>query len=93
MNTKEKIQLIKYNITEEKRSWGVTYKTEAWDEYGSYTCVYEPTNWEAMRYILDWWEESKERKKSNDLLNSAIHECHKIDKEKGILTGNRDGLD
>ena len=90
---KEKIKLIRYEITPKEMSYGMSYKTEAWDEYGAYTCVYEPTDWEAMRYILKWWEGSKERKKSNDLLNRAIHECHQIDRKSGILTGNRDGLD
>ena len=89
----KKIQLIKYNITPNERSWGITYKTEAWDEYGAYSCVYENSEILAMEYILEWWKKSKEREESNKLLSKAIIECNKIDKETGILTGNRDGLD
>ena len=37
------------------------------------------------------WE--NEVKPEKDLLGSAIHECHQIDKNNGTLTGNRDGLD
>ena len=36
---------------------------------------------------------SNETKREVDLLSSAIHELHQIDKKRGILKGNRDGLD
>ena len=36
---------------------------------------------------------SNETKREIDLLSSAIHELHQIDKTSGILKGNRDGLD
>ena len=80
-----KIQLIKYNITPNERSWGITYKTEAWDEYGSYSCVYEKSEILAMEYILEWWKKSKERKESNNLMSKAIKECIEIDEKVGRL--------
>ena len=36
---------------------------------------------------------SNEVKQELDPLSSAIHELHQHDVERGILTGNRDGLD
>ena len=36
---------------------------------------------------------NNEVKKEYDLLGNAIHELHQIDRENGLLTGNRDGLD
>ena len=86
---KRKIQLIKYEIT----TSGKFYKTEAWDEYGAYTCVYEKSEILAMEYILEWWKGSKERLKSNELMSKAIRECIEIDKEAGITSVNRDCLD
>ena len=88
-----KIQLIKYQITPKEMSFGVSYKTEMWDEYGAYSCVYEESEENSMEYILNWWEKSKERKKSNDLLSKAIKQCNEIDKNNNIISGNYDGLD
>ena len=90
---KKEIQLIKYEITPNERSWGITYKTEVWDEYGAYSCVYERSETNAMEYILKWWKDSKKRLKSNELMNKAIRECIEIDRETGITSRNRDGLD
>ena len=36
---------------------------------------------------------SNETKREIDPLSSAIHDLHQHDVERGILTGNRDGLD
>ena len=33
----------KYNITEEKKSFGTNYKVEMWDEYGCKRTIYEGT--------------------------------------------------
>ena len=88
-----KKKLIKYQITPTEFSFGTSYKTEMWDEYGAYSCVYEKSEENSMEYILNWWEKSEERKKSNDLLSKAIKQCNEIDKQSGILTGNYDGLD
>ena len=81
----KKIKLIKYNITPNERSWGTTYKTEAWDEFGNYTCVYENSEILAMEYILEWWKESEEREESNKLMSKAIKECVEIDRKAGRL--------
>ena len=86
---KKEIQLIKYEITPS----GKFYKTEVWDEYGTYSCVYERSEIKAMEYILEWWKESEERQRSNDLMNKAIRECIEIDREAGITSRNRDCLD
>ena len=82
-----------YKITPIEMSFGISYKTEMWDEYGNYSCVYKRSVEDSSEYIYDWWEETEERKKSNDLKSRAIHGCHQIDRKSGILKGNRDGLD
>ena len=69
------------------------YKVEVWDNYGKYTCVYEKTRESASDFILNYWEKSEENKKSDDLMNKAILNCIKLDKNNRILTGNRDNLD
>ena len=52
--------------------------------------------WYALPPVLDreceeiW---SNEVKQELDPLSSAIHTLHQHDVERGILTGNRDGLD
>ena len=82
-----------YKITPIEMSFGISYKTEMWDEYGNYSCVYKRSVEDSSEYIYDWWEETEERKKSNDLKSRAIHGCQQIDEKSGILKGNRDGLD
>ena len=86
----EELKLIKYEITPKENGF---YKTEMWDEYGAYSCVYEKSEILAMEYILEWWKESEEREESNELMSKAIKEMNEWDKINGILTGNRDGLD
>tara|TARA_R100001015_G_C4572185_1_gene130067 strand:- start:223 stop:474 length:252 start_codon:yes stop_codon:yes gene_type:complete len=81
-----------------KRNYKLTivdygYKVEAWDRYGKYVCVYEKTREDASKFILDWWEKADENKKSDELMAKAIMQCIQIDKENGIVSGNRDGLD
>ena len=66
------IKLIKYNITPNERNWGTTWKTEMWDEYGAYSCVYEKSEILAMEYILKWWKESEERKERNRIHNECM---------------------
>ena len=82
-----------YKITPVEMSFGITYKTEMWDEYENYSCVYERSVENSTKYIYDWWERTEERKKSNDLMNKAIRECIEIDRKSGITSGNRDCLD
>tara|TARA_R100000501_G_C2537293_1_gene57641 strand:+ start:72 stop:311 length:240 start_codon:yes stop_codon:yes gene_type:complete len=71
----------KYEITPN----GEWFKVEAWDDYGKYCSVYEKTILDASKFILDWWEKSKENKKSDELLAKAILECKEIDKNNNNL--------
>ena len=83
------VNMKKYNITIE----GDFFKVEVSDKYGCETTVYEKNILDASKFVYDWWEDTENRKKSNDLINKAILNCIKLDKKSGILTGNRDGLD
>ena len=69
------------------------YKVEVWDDYGKYTCVYEKTRESASDFVMNWWEKSEQNKKSDELWDKAMTKMIEIDKQKGITTGNRDGLD
>ena len=60
---KKEIQLIKYEITPN----GKFHKTEMWDEYCAYSCVYSKSEINSMDYILEWWKESKEREERNKI--------------------------
>ena len=82
-----------YKLTPEERDWGLTWKVEAWNDFGMKRTVYEKDMDSACKVIMDWWERSEEEFDKMNSLSHAIHQCHEIDKEKGILTGNRDGLD
>jgi hypothetical protein len=83
------VNMKKYNITIE----GDFFKVEVSDKYGCETTVYEKNILDASKFVYDWWEDTENRKKSNDLMNKAILNCIKLDKKSGILTENRDGLD
>ena len=82
-----------YKLTPETRSYGTIWKVEVWNDFGMKRTVYEDNMDSASEVVYDWWERSEEEFDKMNALSRAIHECHKIDKEKGILTGNRDGLD
>ena len=81
---KKEIQLIKYEITPITKDWGKdsrvgkysVYKTEVWDEYGAYSCVYERSEINALEYILEWWRESEDRKVKNDSLSKCLSEMY-----------------
>ena len=79
----------KYEITR-KGEW---FKVEVWDEFGNWNSVYEKTILDASKYIIDWWDNSEKREKSNELMSKAIKECIKIDKKSGITSKDRDCLD
>ena len=88
----EKIKImskIKYIITP-KGEW---FKVEVWDEYGNHNSVYEKSELIALEYVIEWFSKSEKREESNRLMNKAIRECIKIDKESGITSRNRDCLD
>ena len=64
----------KYNIIEEEKSFGTTYKVEMWDEYGCKRTVYERTVELATERIYDFWEETKERNERNKIHNECMRE-------------------
>ena len=65
----------KYKITPD----GEWFKVEVSDEYGYNTTVFEKNVIQASLFIMKWWENTKERKKTNDLLAKAILNCKEID--------------
>ena len=81
-----------------KRNYELTpcdygFKVEVWDRYGKYVCVYEKNVGDASKFIVDYWDKADERKKADDAMHKAIQQMIKLDKEAGIVSGNRDGLD
>ena len=78
-----------YKITPD----GEWFKVEVYDENGFNTTVYEKNVIQASLFIMKWWENSEERLKSHELLADAIFGCTELDKELGLLKGNRDNLD
>jgi len=82
----------KLNLTIEK-AHGNMYKVEMRDHYCNYTCVYEPSVEQAMKYAEVWFANTEVRHKANQTHAKAVMQMNKIDKEAGILTGNYDGLD
>ena len=62
----------KYNITEEKKSFGTTYKVAMWAEYGCKRTIYERTVELATERIYDWWEETEERNERNKIHNECM---------------------
>ena len=82
-----------YKLTPKTRSYGTIWKVEVWNDFGMKRTVYERNINDASEVVYDWWERSEEEFDKMNSLNRAIQQCHEIDKEKGILTGNRDGLD
>jgi hypothetical protein len=56
-------------------------------------CVYEKTREAASEFIMNWWEMSKQNKKSDDNWNKAMLKMIELDKKYGINKDNRDGLD
>ena len=79
-----------YTITKKDNGW---YRVEVIDKYGAWTEVYEKTLFEASKFVYEYWDKSEQRKKSKDNWNQAMIKMIKLDKENGIVSGNRDGLD
>jgi hypothetical protein len=73
-----------------KRSYNITpngewFKVEVSDEYGYNTTVFEKNVIQASLFIMKWWENTEERKKTNDLLAKAILNCKEIDSKNPNL--------
>jgi hypothetical protein len=73
-----------------KRNYKITpngerFRVEVSDEYGYNTTVFEKNVIQASLFINKWWESSKERKHTNDLMAKAILECKEIDSENPNL--------
>ncbi len=69
------------------------YKVSLTDNYGARVVVYEQSVEAALDYALGWCRESDSRHKADQVHAKAIAEMIKLDKEAGITTNNRDGLD
>ena len=69
------------------------YKVEMTDKYCSYSCVYEPSVEQAMKYAEVWFANTEVRRKSNQAHAKAVMEMMAIDKRAGITTNMSDGLD
>ena len=69
------------------------YKVEMRDHHCNYCCVYEPSVIMAMYYAEKWFAEADKREEASRTHGRAVQAMQKLDKEKGILTGNYDGLD
>ena len=82
-----------YKITPETRSYGTILKVEVWNDFGMKRTVYEKNIMDASEVVYDWWESSEKEFDKMNKLNNAIHAAHQIDRNSGILKGNRDGLD
>ena len=69
------------------------YKVEMRDHHCSYCCVYEPSVEAAMKYAEAWFVNADKREEASRIHGKAVQAMQKLDKEKGILTDNYDGLD
>ena len=63
----------KYNITEEEKSFGTTYKVEMWDEYGCKRTIYERTKELVTERVYDFWEETEERNERNKVEQKVLN--------------------
>ena len=72
---------------------GNSYKVEMRDHHCNYCCVYEPSVEAAMKYAETWFANADKREEASRIHGRAVQAMQKLDKEKGILTGNYDGLD
>ena len=81
-----------FSITRKEGEW---YHAKVTDSYGNTYNNYFEEAYEANDWIYYVWEKEDwfNSQNSQDLLAKAIAQCIEIDKENGILEGNRDGLD
>ena len=82
----------KLNLTIEK-AHGNMWKVEMRDHYCNYSCVYEPSVEQAMKYAEVWFANAETREAQHQVTNKAIMEMIELDKKAGITTSMSDGLD
>ena len=82
----------KYNINIQY-SHDNFYKVSLTDHHGARTVVYEPSVDRAFDYAINWCRESDTREQARQTHNKAIAEMIKLDRQAGITTRTRDGLD
>ena len=82
----------KLNLTIEK-AHGNMWKVEMRDHHANYSCVYEPSVEQAMKYAEMWFADANEREKANVIRGKAIKEMIELDRKAGITTSTSDGLD
>ena len=81
-----------FSITKKE---GELYHAKVTDSYGNKYDNYFEEAHQANDWIYYIWEKEDwfNSTNSQELLANAIQEAHKLDKEAGILSGNRDSLD
>ena len=62
-----------FKVTEEVKSFGITYKVEMWDEYGCKRTVYEGTKELVTERVYDFWEETEERNERNKVEQKVLN--------------------
>ena len=82
----------KYNINVQYSHDGF-YKVSLTDHHGARTVVYEPSVERALDYALIWCHEADQRAIEQATHARAVKEMMKLDREAGITTRTRDGLD
>ena len=82
----------KYNINVQYSHDGF-YKVSLTDHYGSRTVVYEPSVERALDYALIWCHEAEQRAIEQSVHARAVKEMITLDRQAGITTRTRDGLD
>ena len=70
-----------YTITPD----GEWFKVEVSDENGYNTTVFEKNVIQASLFIIKWWENTEQRKNTNDLMSKAILNCKEIDSKNNNL--------
>ena len=82
----------KLNLTITK-AHGNMRKVEMRDHHCNYSCVYEPSVEQAMKYAEVWFSNADTREAHQQVTNKAIKEMIELDKKAGITTNMSDGLD
>ena len=82
----------KYKITIEY-SHDNFYKVSLTDHHGARTVVYEPSVDRAFDYAINWCREADTREEERQTHAKAVAEMIKLDRQAGITTRTRDGLD